>query len=195
MEIGAIILAAGFGRRFGGDKRLAVLNGKSVAQTTVKTYASVFSQVRVVLRTEDHVLAQRLISDAELVVTDQAHLGMGHSLAAGIRGVNWNWAFVGLADMPYVQAKSLRRLIQVALTSERRVLRPRLLQDTRQSTPQPPHGHPIGFHQTLFPDLAALTGDQGARNLLKARPGDIQDIELEDPGIVRDIDHRTDLLS
>jgi molybdenum cofactor cytidylyltransferase len=194
MKTGAIILAAGFGRRFGSDKRLASMNGKSVAETTLTPYASVFAHLRVVLRPEDEALADRLAPFAELVFADQAHLGMGHSLATGIAGVNWNWAFIGLADMPYVQASTLRRLAQAALTSERLVLRPHYIPDTTQSTQQPPHGHPIGFHRTLFSELEALTGDQGARDVLKNRQCDIQEIELDDPGVIRDIDHPNDLV-
>ena len=57
MTIGAIVLAAGFGRRFGSDKRIAALNRKSVAETTLTAYASVFAHLRVVLRPEDEALA------------------------------------------------------------------------------------------------------------------------------------------
>lgn len=193
VEIGAIILAAGFGRRFGSDKRLALLDGKPVAQTTVETYASVFSKVRVVLRREDSELARRLAGTAELTFTDSAHLGMGHSLAAGAQNLAWNWAFVGLADMPYVQPQTLRRLIQAAIASKQTILRPKIKPRLPQQQQLPPHGHPIGFRQMLFPELAALTGDQGAREIVRARQNEIEEIELEDLGIIRDIDQRTDL--
>jgi molybdenum cofactor cytidylyltransferase len=193
MKIGAVILAAGFGRRFGSDKRLADVDGKSVLETTLASYALVFSNLRVVLRPEDEGLINRIAHLAEPVFADQAHLGMGHSLASGIAGVDWNWAFIGLADMPFVQGKTLKRLIQAALTSERLIVRPQFAPGTAQSALQPPHGHPIGFHRTLFPELEVLTGDQGARDVLKSRQNDIQEIDLDDPGITRDIDHPSDL--
>lgn len=194
MTIGAIVLAAGFGRRFGSDKRLAALNGKSVAETTLTAYASVFAHLRVVLRPEDEALAQRLAPFAEVILAEQAHLGMGHSLASGIAGVGWNWAFIGLADMPYVQTTTLRRLIQTASTSKRLIVRPHCTPDKTQWAQQPPHGHPIGFHRTLFPELEALTGDQGARDVLKNRLADIQEIPVDDPGVIRDIDQPKDLV-
>ena len=194
MTIGAIVLAAGFGRRFGSDKRLAALNGKSVAETTLTAYASVFAHLRVVLRPEDEALAERLATFAEVIFAEQAHFGMGHSLASGIAGVGWNWAFIGLADMPYVQTTTLRRLIQTASTSKRLIVRPHCLPDKTQSAQQPPHGHPIGFHRTLFPELEALIGDQGARDVLKNRLADIQEIPVDDPGVSRDIDQPKDLV-
>ena len=194
MTIGAIVLAAGFGRRFGSDKRLAALNGKSVAETTLTAYASVFAHLRVVLRPEDEALAERLAPFAEVIFAEQAHLGMGHSLASGIAGVGWNWAFIGLADMPYVQTTTLRRLIQTASTSKRLIVRPHCLPDKTQSAQQPPHGYPIGFHRTLFPELEALTGDQGARDVLKNRLAEIQEIPVDDPGVSRDIDQPKDLV-
>jgi molybdenum cofactor cytidylyltransferase len=170
------------------------LNGKSVAETTLTAYASVFAHLRVVLRPEDEALAERLATFAEVIFAEQAHFGMGHSLASGIAGVGWNWAFIGLADMPYVQTTTLRRLIQTASTSKRLIVRPHCLPDKTQSAQQPPHGHPIGFHRTLFPELEALTGDQGARDVLKNRLADIQEIPVDDPGVSRDIDQPKDLV-
>ena len=195
MEIGAIILAAGFGKRFGSDKRLAPLNGKTVVETTVQTYLSVFTSLKVVLRTDDLELADRLPAQAERIFTDQAHLGMGHSLAAAIPGLDWHWAFVGLADMPFIQPLTLQQLVDAAGVTKKTILRPQLGPKLTSSAGDPPHGHPIGFHRTLFPALADLTGDRGARDLLKARFDEIEDIPLADPGILRDIDHATDLHS
>jgi len=195
MKIGAIILAAGFARRFGSDKRLALLNGKSIAQTTLATYTEVFANVRVVLRPEDTELAEDFAPSAAPILAAKAHLGMGYSLAAGIAGVDWDWAFIGLADMPYIKQQTLSRLIQAAATSDRLVLRPQHHRHGPQSKEQPPHGHPIGFYKDLFPALAALTGDQGARDILRNRQNDIQELALDDPGITRDIDHRHDLLT
>jgi molybdenum cofactor cytidylyltransferase len=51
----------------------------------------------------------------------------------------------------------------------------------------------MGFHRSLFGDLRALAGDQGARSVLRANPKQIEDIELTDAGIVRDIDRQEDL--
>ena len=191
-QIGAVLLGAGFGRRFGSDKRLALLGDHTVAETTAATYAEAFKTVRIVLRTEDHALIKRLDRFGEIVLTDQAHRGMGHTLAAGFADVAWEWGFVGLLDMPFIAPLTLRHLQERARNSEQQIIRPRLKRSLRVDH-KAPHGHPMGFHRRLFHDLQALTGDEGARSVVQANPERIEDIDLSDTGIVQDIDRPEDL--
>ena len=59
--IGAIVLAAGSSRRFGGDKRKATLpNGKMVIQQSVETALTCFDEVTLALRYGDNALAAEL---------------------------------------------------------------------------------------------------------------------------------------
>ena len=106
-NVGAVILGAGFGRRFGSDKRLAALGDTTVAAQTVTHFSQVFAHLKVVLKTQDTALGELLGQQAEILYTDQSHLGMGHSLAAGFTDLNWQWAFVGLLDMPFLKPSTL----------------------------------------------------------------------------------------
>ena len=191
-QIGAVLLGAGFGRRFGSDKRLALLGSQTVAETTAAIYADAFTAVRIVLRTQDHALIERLDRFGEIVLTDQAHRGMGHTLAAGFADVSWDWGFVGLLDMPFIAPVTLQHLQDRAADSEQQIIRP-LLKRGLGAEQKAPHGHPMGFHRCLFRDLQALTGDQGARSVVQANPERIEDIDLSDTGIVQDIDRPEDL--
>jgi molybdenum cofactor cytidylyltransferase len=56
-------------------------------------------------------------------------------------------------------------------------------------------GHPVGFAQAYFPELIALSGDQGARRLLVTHAARIKCLALGDPGICRDIDTVADLVA
>ena len=123
---GAILLGAGLGRRFGSDKRLAVLGQRTVAETTTQVYAGAFEQLRIVLRPGDTALAKLLAPYGQIVFAEQAHLGMGHSLAAGFTDLSWQWAFVGLLDMPFVGNATLATLRKRAGDTEQHILRPRL---------------------------------------------------------------------
>lgn len=189
MTCGAIILGAGFGRRFGSDKRIARLGEQTVAEHTVARYAEVFDIVRVVIRAEDHHLAELLKQfDVEIVRTDDAHLGMGHSLAAGIDGVSWDWAFIALLDMPFISHASLCELRQRATALDHpAIIRPRY-DKAPQST-----AHPIGFHATFFAELGRCQGDTGARAVLKSHADEVIEVFTSDPGTVRDIDAPEDL--
>jgi molybdenum cofactor cytidylyltransferase len=52
-------------------------------------------------------------------------------------------------------------------------------------------GHPVGFAAELYPELTALTGDEGARRVIGRYPAFA--VELDDPGILVDIDTEDDL--
>ncbi len=190
MTTGAVILGAGFSRRFGSDKRLHCLHGQSVAECTVEKYVTAFDAVRVVIREDDHALRQKLARFAvEIVVADNAHLGMGHSLAAGFTGLTWDWAFVALLDMPFIATTTLIKLEQQAQHSTQPgILRPRL-RHGRADMP----AHPIGWHKTYFDELRNASGDVGAKAILQAHSCDIIDIYVDDEGIVKDIDQPGDL--
>jgi molybdenum cofactor cytidylyltransferase len=189
MAAGAVILAAGFARRFGSDKRLFALAGQPMLLRTVETYLEVFARVAVVLRTDDVDLAQLIqrsfaVPHLELVRTAAAGRGMAHSLADGVRAIeNWRYAFVGLGDMPHVRRETLRTLdaAMLALDDGRS---PRIVQPVHEGTP----GHPVGFTQALFGEIAALTGDAGARTVVERHRAQVLLIPVTDSGTTWDID-------
>lgn len=188
--VGALILAAGFSRRFGeADKRVADLNGRVLADVTVSLYSSLFDACRVVLRPDDDALAARLARfPTEIVTAADAHKGMGHTLAAGIEEVGWQWTFVALLDMPFVKADTLRTLIEVARAEHTAtIIMPRY-----KARPEEP-AHPVGFNAQLLEELARTSGDQGARHVVRAHQADTRIVALDDPGLVRDIDTPADL--
>jgi len=181
---GALILAAGFARRFGSDKRRHALpGGDTLLEATLRRYAEVFGHVAVVIREGENDLAAalRVVCPAVRIVTAaDAALGMGHSLAAGIRAVadDWSWVAVALGDMPWVRAGTLSALVRAfgALDSTT-VLAPVAGDRT---------GHPVLFGSACFGELARLTGDTGARAVLERHP--VRRVAVDDPGIFEDLD-------
>lgn len=186
---GVVLLAAGKGLRFGADKRLHTLaSGDAVLLATVKRYAEAFDQIVVVIRPgETHVA--RMLSDAlgeravTIVHAADAHLGMGHSLAAGIQAIrHWSYAFVALADMPFVRASTLTAL-RAAMNDQSIVV------PTFDGRP----GHPVGFARDYFPALAQLGGDSGARAVIEANRAIVDFRAVDDIGVLRDIDRPEDI--
>ncbi len=182
---GALILAAGFGRRFGSDKRAHKLpDGRTLLAATCELYASVYTRLCVVLRPEDEALARAiraLPGNPEIALAADASLGMGHSLAAGVRSIsdNWRWASVALGDMPFVRAATLTSLLDAFFAAAAE----QIVQPTYQGTP----GHPVTFPAACFADMARLEGDQGARAVLAAY-GRVQQEPVDDPGVLMDVD-------
>jgi molybdenum cofactor cytidylyltransferase len=54
-------------------------------------------------------------------------------------------------------------------------------------------GHPVGLSARFRAQLQALRGDEGARSVLRENAGLIKLIEVDDPGVCRDIDTPDDL--
>jgi molybdenum cofactor cytidylyltransferase len=177
----AILLAAGFARRFGSDKRSFVLeDGRPMLQATVATYATVFERLTVVMRPEDTELAAQ-IAGCDVTVARHAYLGMGHSLSAGIRSLpDVDFVFVGLGDMPFIEAATLRQLVDVmSQLDEAAIVQPVYHSST---------GHPVGFGRAHLKALAQLTGDVGAKSVVQAHGERVQAVAVDDEGVIRDLD-------
>ena len=54
-------------------------------------------------------------------------------------------------------------------------------------------GHPVGFGAAVRDELLALDGDTGARALLERHAEDVRVVDCSDPGVIYDIDRKSDL--
>lgn len=187
-----ILLAAGKGERFGGgggnNKLLANLpSGLPIALAAARNLQPTCDRLLVVLRPGDTALADLLTADGfAVVVCHDADAGMGHSLAAGVRSSPEAGAWiVALADMPYIQS-----------TSHHAVAARLRAGDSLVATKfQGRRGHPVGFSGRWRDQLSVLTGDQGGKAILALHPEEVNLVEIEDPGVLRDIDWPEDLES
>lgn len=50
------------------------------------------------------------------------------------------------------------------------------------------HGHPVLFKRAVFDELRTADPTQGARAVVRADPGRVRDVEVNDPGVTLDID-------
>jgi molybdenum cofactor cytidylyltransferase len=193
MRIVGIMLAAGEARRFGGGKLLAVMpqapqgipSGTCVAAASALRLTSALTEVVAVVRPGDRVLAAALAA-LPLRVVECAHAGagMGASLACGVGAAAGadGWV-VALADMPWV-ARTTIAAVAAALGAGEDIAAP-AYRGTR--------GHPVGFASRHYAALAALSGDTGAREIVAAHRGRVAVIEVDDAGILRDVDTPGDL--
>lgn len=128
-----------------------------------------------------HTLDAVRASGLPFHVEDAGHPGMGDSIAAGVRATADAGGWLVLpGDLPLIAPQSLRA-VAAALEGASLVL--------------PFHhgarGHPVGFGAEHGAALQALTGAEGAAGIVRAaRP---VRLELDDPGIVTDIDTVADL--
>jgi molybdenum cofactor cytidylyltransferase len=190
-KIRGILLAAGYSKRFGSNKLLQALPpggpdaGVPIALAAAKHLLEVLPDSIAVVRPRAQKLAA-LLRDAgcNTVVCRNAAQGMGTSLAAGVRASDGadGWV-VALADMPFIGGDTIRALVG-ALEGGAVIVAPSY---------KGQRGHPVGFGRSCLEELSALTGDQGARELLSRHADALVLRETDDPGVLRDIDRPSDL--
>lgn len=181
-SIAGLILAAGFARRFGSDKRQAVLNsGETLLASSLQQVRAALPATWVVLRPDDDAQALGVPTDIPVVRSEMAEGGLGHSLASGVRVISEQSSAdavaIFLGDMPWISPTTLEQLFAAA-SAERIVL------PTYNGQP----GHPVIFGRQFWPPLTQLTGDSGARSVLQAHPTAVQRIAVSDAGVVQDVD-------
>lgn len=192
MHIVGILLAAGRGVRFGGDKLAAPLPQAShgVAAGTPLGVAAALHLVAAstdavaVVRPGDRLTAALRGAGLRIVECANADDGMGASLACGVgatRGAG-GW-IIALADMPWIAPATIRAVAN-AIRNGADIVAP---------VHRGERGHPVGFAARHRDALCALTGDAGARSLLAAHAGAVTLLDVDDPGVVRDVDTRAAL--
>jgi len=186
-NIGAIVLAAGFSNRFGSIKLCAQLaSGQTVFQQTLSNIRQAVSEIVVITRAEVAPLIAE--GETDIRVFDDAELGMGATLAYGIRQLNlpskepWDGCLICLADMPYIQPHSYAQIAD-AITKDQIVV----------PYYQGKAGNPAGFGCNFFDRLANLKGDHGGRKVIRENPESVITLELNDPALLHDIDTPEDL--
>lgn len=86
------------------------------------------------------------------------------------------------ADMPFIQPQTIASIVAA---SGQHVLAAPVYIGRR--------GHPVWFGRQYGPELRALTGDLGARSVLKTHAAQLYLCPVADAGCVRDIDRPEDL--
>ena len=181
-----ILLAAGAATRFRANKLLHPLpDGTPIAVAAARNLRAALDRVVAVVRPGVPEL-ERALADAgvEVSVCPDAASGMGHSLAHAIAATPAaaGWV-VALADMPFVSPDTIRRVAD-ALGAGAELAAP---------TYGGERGHPVAFGARYRQELASLTGDTGARALLKRDQSRLRGVAVDDPGVLRDIDVPSDL--
>jgi molybdenum cofactor cytidylyltransferase len=158
-EIGGIILAAGEGRRFGGPKQLAQLDGRPLIEHALAAMLAVpaLDPVVVVLGAHaDRIRAEADLRGADIVLCDDWADGQSASLRAGAAALgDVGAAVITLADQPFISPQAIAGVLN---------LRGRHL--AVRATYDGAPGHPVLLERRLLDHVAELRGDTGARELL-----------------------------
>ena len=187
--ITCIILAAGTASRMGYCKQLLLWHKRPLVR--IAAQAALDSPIDEVILVTGHKADEvsAAVNDLpiKVVFNPDFNTGQGSSLAAGIKAASEKAAAftILLADQPLLGAPVISKLIDVY-----RLLLPLVLRPSYRGRP----GHPVIISAKLRPELESLGGYKGARSLLAGLGDRVLDFEVDEPGVVFDIDTLDDWL-
>lgn len=188
--IGAVVLAAGTSSRLGRPKQLLQLAQKPVFRYPVDlAVKSGLSPVTIVAGGLVHDLSRHLSGvPAQLVYNPEYQTGMASSLRTGLMSLpgHLEAVVVFLADQPLIPERVVHDLVTIYLSNRQKGCQ--IVRPIYAGVP----GHPVLFDSKMFPKLATLTGDTGARTLFKAHQAQICQVEYENDAFGMDIDTEED---
>ncbi len=181
-----ILLAAGSSTRFGGFKLMHPIDGVPMVLKSALAMKAALGAVLVAVRPESPCLPTLSgQADIEILECSRAAEGMGGTLAQAVAALppDAGGYIVALADMPFIEPQSIRAVAE-AIARGAPLAAPAYRGE---------RGHPVGIAASYRDELLALQGDAGAREIIKRDAALIQMIEVEDAGVLRDIDTPQDL--
>ena len=186
-RVGAIVLAAGAGSRFGGAKLEARLDGKPVLQHVLDALAEAGIDDPVVV-TAGPLMTEIEWGAARPVTNPEPGRGLASSLQVG-----WTAAMdapeppeaviVALGDQPLVRGAVLAALIAAPLDPDRPIVAPRYASTGARN--------PVRLDRDAAPLVDEASGDRGLGPLIDARPELVRWLEVE--GDNPDVDTQSDL--
>jgi molybdenum cofactor cytidylyltransferase len=185
-RVAALLLAAGQSRRMGTLNKLLIgIDGKPMVRHVAEAVQA--SQARPIIVVTGH---QREKVEAALsglgigrfVFNPDYAKGLSTSLKQGIAALpkGTEAVVVCLGDMPKVAAGEIDRLIAAFNPVEGRAI----CLPTRRGK----RGNPVLLASRLFQELANVSGDVGARDLIAAHTELVTEVEMEGDGTLLDID-------
>lgn len=183
-KCGIIILAAGRSARLGSPKQLLPYADKNLLQHSIDVAVeSSMKPVIVILGSEIEEIERKIDYSGVIIAKNPDwESGMASSVVCGIKTLNKlhpdiESVILMVCDQPFVTAGLLNDLIKRQKASGSSII---------ASSYDNIMGTPALFHKKHFPELVSLTGDTGARSLLKKYAETLQTISFEKGGI--DID-------
>jgi len=185
----AVVTAAGSAERFGGRKLLAPIDGEPLLDHAIRALLEGgVSEVIVVVGTDERALLERdvnSLNDARVrpVENHDPSRGMFSSIQEGARTANGDALVVLPGDMPFVRPETVRLLLD-RFQLEDRIVSPRY---------NGKRGHPVVMPIALRDEILAAPVEWNLHEVLKRHPEQRVDVDVDDAGIVRDVDTPDDL--
>jgi molybdenum cofactor cytidylyltransferase len=186
----AVLLAAGRSARMGESKQLMCVGECGMLERTLGNLrASGMDEIMLVLgfsaESIGRTLPAALLEGVRIVVNENYESGMASSLRAGLAAVSpaMDAALIVLADQPFVRPETMNLLVERYRESNAEIVVP-FYRGSR--------GNPVLLDRSVFAEAMALEGDVGCRAIFARHPEELLEVDVDDAGILADIDSRED---
>lgn len=183
-------MAAGGSIRMGEAKQLLRLGETTVlGQTLENVRRAEVDEIVLVLGSSAEAIRQQLpistIDGLKVVVNQAYERGMASSLREGLSALDPHIgaALIVLADQPFIRPETLDRIVDGHRRSHAQIVIPSY---------KGFRGNPVLLDRSVFPEVMALDGDMGCRAIFGSHLEGIVKVEVEDVGILLDIDNKDD---
>lgn len=172
MTLGIVFMASGFGRRFGSNKLLHPLAGKPLYTYALSNLLKAANELKTDITVRITVVSQydEILADAEkggaiAVHNPESDKGITASIKLGINCLpkSDNYAFF-VADQPYFKAETASAFVRRFLASVRTI---GCVTDGNTC------GNPVIFNHIYLPELLALEGDRGGKQVVSRHPEEV----------------------
>ena len=168
-----VILAAGASRRLGRPKQLVELGGEPLLRQTIRAAMSskVSTWLLVLGAAQEEIIAAIGEMPLGVVLNSRYEEGQSTSVIAAIDALPSACEAVVflLGDQPMVSAEVIDRLVDEFERTQALIVQP-----TYSGVP----GNPVLVSMALADEMRLLTGDEGARPLIKRQAADVLRIEV-----------------
>jgi molybdenum cofactor cytidylyltransferase len=185
-QVAGLVLAAGRSRRMAPLNKLLVADNHGVAMVTRVVDNVIASGVRPVLvvtghereRVEEALQGRPII----FIHAEDYAEGLSASLKAGLAALppEPEGVLIALGDMPLVEPAVMARILAGFDPEEGRAI--------VQPTFRGKQGNPVLWGREFLPEMMAITGDVGARQLVGRHADRLIEVEVADDGVLRDFD-------
>jgi molybdenum cofactor cytidylyltransferase len=186
-EIGIIVLAAGGSLRLGKPKQLLKFEGKTLIRRSTESSLRCKAGPVMVVLGHEHEAVRKEVADLpiEIIVNSDWRSGMSSSVKCAVNKIHErpevSAVIFTLCDQPRVDHQTLSRLIQTYKSKKAKIV---------ASEYNGTIGVPALFDKSFFEELMSLTGDAGAKSLLRKYSNDI--VTIPAPEAAFDIDSSSD---
>src|SRR5215213_6715109 len=182
-RVAALILAAGASARMGRPKQLLDWEGRPLVRAAAEVaLAAQLDPLLIVIGSAQAQVAEALAGlPLRMIANPDYATGQSTSLRTGVAALDQDVdaVVVLLGDQPFVTATIVEQLVAEWQASGAAIVAP---------TYAGQRGNPVLFARSVFPELLAIQGDQGARGVLAADRARVRLVAFDDPRPLTDID-------